>query len=282
MEGCRQAPPRFPPPGVILSTPPARPALLPAVQAGPHSPHRAVGSRPHGVEGRVSPGQLPEGPVHLLSVKASSPCDVHRPAGAGLPPPQSTGVREGFWGETGTARPPALVKKSSSEFPSLFSAVASVKGHVFGPSSLRLHIGGGEASGFPTRLGPVQVPLDSGTGASTQPRGRHTSGSPAVTCSFCCPASTGPPAKKCPRGARRGSREIPALNKRMSKDWWSQGIWGTSHSASSDKQGHSSFQLMEDSSRLVTKDTRVLHPHKSKEAMGIFSQARLPSRAGTW
>lgn len=63
------------------------------------------------MEGCVSPGQLPEGFVHLLSVKASSPCDVHRPAGAGLPPPQSTGVWEGFQGESGTARPPALVKR---------------------------------------------------------------------------------------------------------------------------------------------------------------------------
>lgn len=116
---------------------------------------------------------------------------------------------------------------------------------------------------------------------SAQPRGRHSAGSPAVTCSR-SPASTGPPAQKCPRGAPRGSREIPALNKRMSKDLSSRGIWGTSHSASSDKRGHSSFQLMEDSSRLVTKDTRVLHPQKSKEAMAIFSQARFPSRAGMW
>lgn len=108
---------------------------------------------------------------------------------------------------------------------------------------------------------------------SPQPRGRHTSGSSR--------SSTGPPAEKCPRGARRGSREIPALNKRMSKDLSSRGIWGTSHSASSDERGHSSFQLMEDSSRLVTKDTRVLHPQKSKEAM-IFSQAGFPSRAEMW
>lgn len=65
------------------------------------------------MEGRVSPGQLPEGFVHLLSVKASSPCDVHRPAGAGQLPPQSTGVWEGSWGESRTARPPALLKKTS-------------------------------------------------------------------------------------------------------------------------------------------------------------------------
>lgn len=65
-------------------------------------------------------------------------------------------------------------KKGSSEFPSLFSAVASVKGHVFGPSSLRLHIGGGEASGFPTRLTLVQVPLDSAIGAEhPAPRQAH-------------------------------------------------------------------------------------------------------------
>lgn len=115
---------------------------------------------------------------------------------------------------------------------------------------------------------------------STQPRGRHTSTSPTVTYSSHSPASTGPPAEKCPRGARRGSREVPALNKRMSKDSSSQGIWGTSHSASSDTRGHSSFQLMEDSSRLVTKDSRVLHPQKSKEATVIFSQAWLPSRVG--
>lgn len=119
---------------------------------------------------------------------------------------------------------------------------------------------------------PVQEP-------SSQPRGRHTSASPTVTYSSCSPASTGPPAEKCPRGARRGSREIPAVNKRMSKDLSSRGILGTSHSASSDTRGHSSFQLMEDSSRLVTKDTRVLPPQKSKEAMVIFSQAwLLPAR----
>lgn len=68
----------------------------------------------------------------------------------------------------------------------------------------------------------------------------------------------------------------------MSKDSSSQGIWGTSHSASSDTRGHSSFQLMEDSSRLVTKDSRVLHPQKSKEETVIFSQAWLPSRVGMW
>jgi len=63
---------------------------------------------------------------------------------------------------------------------------------------------------------------------STQPR---------VTCSSCCHR---PPAEQCPRGARRGPREIPALNQRMSKDLPSRGIWRTSHSASSDKRGHSS------------------------------------------
>lgn len=68
------------------------------------------------MEGCVSPGQLPERVVHLLSVKASSPCDVHRPTGVGQPPPQSSGVREGFWGESGTRRPPALVKKALASF----------------------------------------------------------------------------------------------------------------------------------------------------------------------
>lgn len=64
----------------------------------------------------VSPGQLPERVVHLLSVKASSPCDVHRPAGAGQPPPQSSGVREGSWGESGTGRLPALAEKALARF----------------------------------------------------------------------------------------------------------------------------------------------------------------------
>lgn len=68
------------------------------------------------MEGRVSPGQLPEGFVHLLSVEASSPRDVHCPAGVGLPPPQSTGVQEGFWGESRTARPPALVREALVSF----------------------------------------------------------------------------------------------------------------------------------------------------------------------
>lgn len=77
--------------------------------AAPHSPDGAVGPGPHRVEGRVSPGQLPDGFVEFLSVKASSPCDVHRPAGAGLPPPQSTGIQQGFWGETGTPRPSVQV-----------------------------------------------------------------------------------------------------------------------------------------------------------------------------
>lgn len=169
MEGCLSAPPRSPPRDA-----PSTPC---APLAAPHSPDRAVGPGPHRVEGRVSPGQLPDGFVEFLSVKASSPCDVHRPAGAGLPPPQSTGIQRGFWGETGTPRPSVPVKKDSSEFPSPCSADVSVKGHVFRPSSLRLHIGCDEASGFQTRLGRVQVFLDTPIGAgSSEPHGRHTSG----------------------------------------------------------------------------------------------------------
>lgn len=117
---------------------------------------------------------------------------------------------------------------------------------------------------------------------STQPRGRHTSGSPAVTAlALLLPPGHQP--RNVPVGLRAGgSREIPALNKQMSKDLSSRGIWGTSHSASSAKQGHSSFQLIEDSSRLATKDTGVLHPQKSEEAVAVFSQAWFPSSAGTW
>lgn len=68
------------------------------------------------MEGCVSPGQLPERVVHLLSVKASSPCDVHRPTGAGQPTPQSSGVRERSWGESGTGRLPALLEKALASF----------------------------------------------------------------------------------------------------------------------------------------------------------------------
>lgn len=154
------------------------------------------------MEGCVSPGQLPERVVHLLSVKASSPCDVHRPTGVGQPPPQSSGVREGFWGESGTRRPPALVKKGSSKFPSLFSAVASVKGHVFGPSSLRLHIGRGEASGFLTRLGVVQVPLGSAAGGEHPAPLGHASASPChPQLPLCCSISR----EISSRGSERGS-----------------------------------------------------------------------------
>lgn len=201
MEGFCQAPPRFPP-GTELQTPPARPAVPRAVRAGPHSPHGAVGPGAQRVEGCVSPGQLPERVVHLLSVKASSPCDVHRPTGVGQPPPQSSGFREGFWGESGAGKFPALVKKRSSKFPSLFSAGASVKGHVFEPSSLRLHIDRGEASGFLTRLGVVQVPLGSAAaGEHPAPLG-HASGSP---CHAQLPLCSSISREISSRGSDRGS-----------------------------------------------------------------------------
>lgn len=154
------------------------------------------------MQGCVSPGQLPQRVVHLLSVKASSPCDVHRPTGVGQPPPQSSGVREGFRSDSGTGRLPALVKKGSSSFRSPFSAAASVNGHVFGPSSLRLHIGRGEASGFLTRLGVVPVLLGSAAGGEQPAPLGHASGSPChPQLPLCCSISR----EISSRGPDRGS-----------------------------------------------------------------------------
>lgn len=226
------------------------------------------------MEGRVSPGQLPEGFVHLLSVEASPPCDVHRPAAAGLLPPQSTGVPEGFWGESGTARPPAPAKTGSSELPSPFSAVASVKGHVFGPSSSASTLAEvrHQVSRHALVLCRCLQPLPEELSAQPGP------GSPPEP----------PPEPHChlrlwlaclhqPRNVLvglTGPREIPAPNERMSKDLWSRGIRGTSHSTSSDARGHSSFQLMEDRRHQGVPSTG------EQGATVIFCQAS--QQSGTW